>query len=278
MNDVKACMEVFEKYGISATLNKDNKIIISHYNQPKGTTFKELGINEDELIKDVVACSGVFDTRKSSLTIFPLEVSQEIRLYEDTLIVEMPNLKAAGRILTNKTLKKLPKLKAVGSIALENSPIKVLPKLKEAGILIAQNSALKELPNLENVGNLCIIDCPFEDLSSLKNAQDVFICSSNELEKIDVRALKDLVEINKLFVANASLKTMPKLKKADKIALYNCDVKSIKSSVCKDVEIETKISDEQLSEKFDSFTDWYNSDILQKSMDVLGDIVNKIKS
>jgi len=278
MNDVKSCVEIFEKYGIKASLNKDNKIIISHYSQPKEATFAELGIDENELIKDVVACSGIFDTRKSALTTFPLEVSQEIRLYDDTAIAQMPNLKAAGRILTNAKLKKMPKLKAVGSIALENSPIKALPKLKEAGILIAQNSALKELPNLENVGKLCVIDCPLEDLSSLEQAQDVFICSSNENQKIDLKSLKSLKEVEQLFVANSSLKTLSSLKKAGKIALYNCEIKSIKTSVCKNVEIATQITDEALSEKFDTFTDWYNSDVFQKSMDILGDIVNKIKS
>ena len=264
MNDVKACVEIFEKYGIKASLNKDNKIIISHYEQPKGTTFKELGIDENELIKDVVACAGVFDARKSALTIFPLEVAQEIRLYEDNEIVEMPNLRAAGKVLVNSKLKKLPKLKAVSSISLENSPIKSLPKLKEAGILVAQNSSLKELPSLVSVGNLCLIDCPFENLSELKSAQDVFICSSDENNKIDIKTLKELQEVNKLFVANANLKSLPKLKKSDKIALFNCEIKNIKSSICKDVEIMTQISDEELSEKFDKFTDWYNSDIMQR--------------
>lgn len=276
MNDVKSCIEIFEKYGIKASLNKDNKIIISHYSQPKEKTFAELGINEDELIKDVVACSGIFDTRKSALTTFPLEVSQEIRLYEDTSIVEMPNLKAAGKIVTNSKLKKLPKLKAVGSIAFENSQIKSLPKLKEVGIFIAQNSNLKELPSLKNAGKLCVIDCPIEDLSSLEQVEDMFICSSDEKQKIALKALKELVEVNKLFVANTDLKNMPKLKKAEKIAFYNCGIKSVKSSVCKDVEIETQISDDELSEKFDTFTDWYNSDVFQKSMDILGDIVNQI--
>ena len=38
------------------------------------------------------------------------------------------------------------------------------------------------------------------------------------------------------------------------------------------------MSYEELSEKFDTFTDWYNSDILNKSMDLLGNIVNQIKS
>ena len=38
-----------------------------------------------------------------------------------------------------------------------------------------------------------------------------------------------------------------------------------------------QITDEMLSEKFDTFTDWYNSDILEKSMDLLGNVVNQIK-
>ena len=129
----------------------------------------------------------------------------------------------------------------------------------------------------EYQGKLCIIDCPIENLKALVSAQDVFICSSDENNKIELLALDELKEVQKLFVANAKLKSMKKLKKASKVALYNCEVKSIKASVCKDVEIQTQISDEQLSERFDSFTDWYNSDIFQKSMDLLGNIVNKIK-
>lgn len=278
MNDIKKAVEIFEKYGISASLNSENKIIISHYTQPKDKTFAELGIDEDELIKDVVACVGIFDARKSALKTFPLVVSREIRLYEDNEITEMPNLKAAGVIVMNKKLKKLPKLKTVGSVSFEESAVKSLPKLKEAGILVAQNSILKELPSLERVSKLCIIDCPLEDLKELKSAGDVFLCSSDENKKMEVVSLNKLDDVEKLFVANAQLKSLPKLKKAEKIALYNCEIKSVKSSVCKDVEIKTQIADEELSEKFDTFTDWYNSEILDKSMDLLGSIVNKIQS
>ena len=277
MNSVKECVEIFEKYGIKTYVNKKNQIIISHYSQPKDTTFKELGIDENELIKDVVACTGVFNTRKSELTTFPLEAVQEIRLDEATNITEMPNLKAVGRILVNSKLKKLPKLKSLGSIALENSSIKALPKLKHAGIIIAQNSALKDLDSLEDIGKLCIIDCPLEEIKSLKNAKDMFICSSDENQKIDIKTLLKLEEVENLFIANSTLKSIPKLKKAKKIAFYNCEIKSVKKSICDDVEIANQITDEQLSEKFDSFTDWYNSDVLQKSMDLLGSVVNQIK-
>ena len=278
MDSIKECVEIFEKHGIKTSVNKDNMIIISHYCQPKDATFSELGINEDDLIKNVVACAGVFDTRKSALTTFPLEVASEIKLDSETKITQMPNLRAVGKLLVNSHLKKLPKLKAVGSISMENSLINSLPKLKEAGLIIAQNSNLKELPSLETVGKLCIIDCPFEEMKELKKAEDMFICSSDENQKILLFQLNKLEEVNKLFVANSGLKGLSKLKKAEKIALYNCEIKSIKPSVCKNCEIQKQIKDEELSEKFDTFTDWYNSDILNKSMDLLGNIVNQIKS
>jgi len=68
------------------------------------------------------------------------------------------------------------------------------------------------------------------------------------------------------------------LKNAKKIALYNSEIKKIKPTVCRDVEIQTHISDKELTEKFDTFTDWYNSDVFKQSLDLLGNIVNQIKS
>ena len=149
MNEVQKACDIFEKYGIKTRLDSNNMIIISHYCQPKDTTFEELGINEDELIKNVIGCEGCFDTLKSKLTTFPLVVSNEIKLYPQTNITEMPNLKAVCILVANSKLKKLPKLKAVGSISLENSPIRQLPKLKEATIFVAQNSALEK----QNIGD-----------------------------------------------------------------------------------------------------------------------------
>ena len=277
METVKA-VEIFEQYGIKTSVDNNNMITISHYCQPNDKTFSELGIDEDDLIKNVIACAGVFDLNKSKLTTFPLAASREIRLYENNNISEMPELRAVGSFVTNKNIKKLPKLKFAGSIQLEESPIKTLPKLKEAGIFIAQNSELKELPALETVARLCIVDCPIEDLKELKYAGDVFICSSDEENKISLQSLNKLEEVEKLFVANSNLKSVPQLKAAQKIAFFNCTIKNVKQSICSDIEIANKITDEELSEKFDTFTDWYNSEVLQKSMDVLGDIVNMINS
>ena len=276
--ETQKAVEIFEKYGIKTSVDKDNKIIISHYSQPKGKTFAQLKIDEDDLIENVTACSGIFDFRKSKLTTFPLTVCNEIRLYEDNNIAQMPELKAAGIFVTNNNLKKLPKLKFVSSIQLDGSPIKSLPKLKEAGIVIIQNSKLTALPSLEAVARLCIIDCPFTDLKNLQFAGDIFLCSSDENNKIDVQTLPKLEEVEKLFVANSTLKSIPSMKKADKMAFYNCAIKSVKQPLKKITEIQNKISDEELSDKFDTFTDWFNSEILAKSMDIIGDIVNQINS
>ncbi len=277
MLEIKEAVEIFEKYGIKTKLN-NNMIIISHYSQPKEKTFLELGINEDELIEKVVACEGRFDTRKSALSKFPLIACRELRLDQDTKIFELPNLKTVGVLLVNKNLKKMPKLKTAGSISMENSAVKSLPKLKEVAILVAQNSCLKELPCLKKVGKMCIVDCPIVDLKNLEYAQELFICSTDENKKLELSILNKLEEVENLFVANTGLKSLPKLKMAKKVALYNCEIKSIKTSINAEVEIKKQITDEQLSEKFDLFTDWYNSEIFQNSMDLLGNIVNQIQS
>ena len=276
-SEIQWAIDVFNKYGIQTKIFKD-KIVISNYNQPKNTTFSELGIDENELIKNVSICEGCFDTRKSNLTTFPLIAAREIRLYDDTKIVQMPELKAVGLLVCNKTLKKLPKLKRAISINMDESAIKTLPKLVEIDTLIAQNSKLEELNNLEKANKICIIDCPIKDLKSLKQVQSLFICSSDENNKNQILTLNNLEEVDKIFVANSELKSLPELKKANKIGLYNTNVKSIKKSIKAEIEINSKISDDELSEKFDGFTNWYNSDILEKSMDLLGEVVNKIKS
>ncbi len=278
MIELQQAIEIFEKNGIKAQVDSNNMIMISHYNQPKGTTFKEQGINEDELLAHVIACDGKFETRNSALTTFPLAACRELRMDEKTEISEMPNLKAAGIFIVNKKLKRVPKLKKAGSISMEESSIRSLPNLEEVEVLIIQNSKLEELPSLKKATKLCIIDSPVKDLKNLKIGGDIFICSSDIENKNKLTVLNNLEEVEKLFVANSNLKSLPKLKKAKKVALYNCDIKSFKGSKDTEVEIKTKISDEELSEKFDTFTEWYNSDVFNKSMNLLGEMVNIIKS
>ena len=278
MIELQQAIEIFEKNGIKVKVDNNNMLTISHYNQPKGTTFKEQGINEDELISHVIACEGKFDTRNSALTTFPLIACVELRLDEATEITEMPNLKVAGVFVVNKKLKRVPKLKRAGSLSMEESIIRSMPNLEEAEVLIVQNSKLEELPSLERVNKLCIIDTPLKDLKNLERGGDIFICSSDVDNKNELVVLNNLEEVEKLFVANSNLKSLPKLKQAKKVALYNCEIKSFKGSKDTEVEIKSEISDEELSEKFDTFTEWYDSEILNKSMNLLGEMVNIIQS
>ncbi len=276
MIELEQAIEIFEKYGIKAVPDNNNRLVISHYCQPKGTTFTKLGINEDELIQHVAICEGRFDTAKSALTTFPLDAVSELRMAIDTKISEFPNLRAVGTFIVNNHLKKAPKLKTIGSAALDGSLIKSLPKLKEAGILTIQNSKLEELPALEKAEKLCIIDSPVSDLKKLEFAQDIFICSTDENNKLPLIALNSLAETENLFVANTDLKSLPKLKIAKKIALYNCEIKSFKGVKNAEVEIQNHISDEELNDKFDTFTDWYNSSVLNNSMNLLGEFASTL--
>ena len=278
MIELQQAIEIFQKSGINVQVDNNNMLIISHYNQPQGTTFKEQGVNEDELIAHVVACDGRFDTKNSALTTFPLTACRELRLDENTEITEMPNLKVVGVFVVNKKLKRVPKLKRAGSISMEESIIRSMPNLEEVEVLIVQNSNLEELPSLQRANKLCIIDTPLKDIRSFKSGGDVFICSSDENKKNEIVVLNNLEEVDNLFIANSNIKALPKLKQAKKVALYNCDIRSFKGSKDTIVEIKSEISDEELSEKFDTFTEWYDSDVLNKSMNLLGEMVNIIQS
>ena len=47
--------------------------------------------------------------------------------------------------------------------------------------------------------------------------------------------MNKLEEVENLFVANSSLKSISNLKRAKKVAFYNCEIKSVKKAVCADV-------------------------------------------
>ena len=91
MSEVQFALETFKKYGINASVINNNQIAISHFCQPKGTTFEALGIDENELIKNVAICEGKFDTTNSKLTTFELSVAKEIVLDKETNIKETIN-------------------------------------------------------------------------------------------------------------------------------------------------------------------------------------------
>ena len=48
---------------------------------------------------------------------------------------------------------------------------------------------MKDLSSLESVSKLCVIDCPLDDLKELKQAGDIFLCSSDEKQKMDIISL-----------------------------------------------------------------------------------------
>ena len=66
--DIKSAQDIFNTFGIDTKIRKDGKLIISHYTQPKNSNFNELGIDEDELLKNVAEIEGDADFLGSNAT------------------------------------------------------------------------------------------------------------------------------------------------------------------------------------------------------------------
>ena len=167
--------EIFKAFGIETEKKEDGKLSISHYKQPGNlVSFKDLGYDENELLKDVKEIKGNADFNKTSLTsIDSLE-------------------KVGGKLDISFTkVKSMKNLKEVGSIAqCNNSLIEELPNLKTVGAMAnLSNTRIKELPSLEVVkGNLDLQNTPIEKMPALKSVKgDVNIINTKMSEK-DVTA------------------------------------------------------------------------------------------
>ena len=123
-------VEIFNQYGIQTTELLDGELFISHYCQPislddEDLSFSKLGINEDELLKNVVAIEGNADFSGSSAKTLGgiCYVGGNLTL-SDSDVEDSGELRAVdGNInLMNSKLKSLGKVKKVkGNIFLNDS-------------------------------------------------------------------------------------------------------------------------------------------------------------
>lgn len=132
-------INIFNKVGISANKNPNGEIIISHYSQPNtGFTFKDLGIDENKLLKNVVEIKGNGDFIHSNLTI-----ANELR-----------KIGKDANFMYSK-IKSLNNLEYIGGLAnfLQANNLKILPKLSNVGEKLAISSNI-ELPIFKNLNKL----------------------------------------------------------------------------------------------------------------------------
>lgn len=126
--------EIFNKTGISVQQKKDGTLRISHYKQPDiGFTFKELGIDENLLLKNVSEIEGNADFMYSNATVLDdLKRIGKDANFMYSKIKSLKNLEVIGGIanfMQVNNLKSLPNLLYAGE-KIAVSPDVALPVLK----------------------------------------------------------------------------------------------------------------------------------------------------
>ena len=132
-------INIFNKTGISAKINAQGSIIISHYAQPNPDfTFKDLGIDENKLLKNVEEIQGNADFIRSNATVAN----------------ELKRIGKDANFMYSK-IKFLNSLEYIGGLAnfLQANNLKILPKLSQVGERIAINSNIK-IPLFKNLNKL----------------------------------------------------------------------------------------------------------------------------
>ncbi len=132
-------LNIFNKTGIETKINTDGTLTISHYAQPdSGFTFKDLGIDENRLLKNVREIQGNADFIRSGATIAN----------------ELKRIGKDANFMYSK-FKSLNNLEYIGGLAnfLEANNLKILPKLTHIGEKIAINSNI-EIPLMKNLNKL----------------------------------------------------------------------------------------------------------------------------
>ena len=131
--------EIFKAAGIETKRNSDGTLTISHYGQPdEGFTYKDLGIDENRLLKNVTEIEGNADFIRSNATIANdlKKIGQDAN-FMYSKIKSLNNLEYIGRLanfLNMPNLTVLPNLQYVGEKLAISRSINI-PKLIKGIVL-----------------------------------------------------------------------------------------------------------------------------------------------
>ncbi len=167
--------KIFNFFKIKTQRTPEGKLIISEYHQPRESfTFSDVGINEDELFKDVVAIDGNADFENSQLTdLQNIEVIKGWTSFTNSKIKSLGKLKSIYRYANfeNSLITNLGELESIGGKAtFTNSQVEQLGKLKSIkGDADFSNSKITHLENLKEIlGSAFFKDSEVIDLGELE--------------------------------------------------------------------------------------------------------------
>jgi len=155
--DDKMADKILGKFGINVTY-EDGKRILSEYKQPhEGFTYSDLGVDENELVKDVYKIKGTADFQNSQVTdLSRLETIGRTAYFENSKITDLSSLETIGREahFENSKVTDLSSLKTIGGWAdFQNSKVTDLSSLETiVGWVYFNYSQVTSMPSLIKVG------------------------------------------------------------------------------------------------------------------------------
>lgn len=168
--------KILNYFGINTVKNTKGEFILSSYKQPTYFTFKDLGIDENELFKNVIKIDGDADFSYSSLTdLGKLKSIIGSASFSNSRITDLGSLEYINENASFKDSEvcNLDKLKAVGNHAIfENSLVQSLGNLNEiGGNAVFSKSDVLDLGKLELVGGKA--DFSYSKIRHMKNLKTI---------------------------------------------------------------------------------------------------------
>ena len=189
--------KIYKFFGLKVENNKKENLILSKYVQPnKDITYKDVGLDENELFKNVIKIKGHANFRNSNLkNLSNLESIGHSADFRDSQILKLGKLESIGYYADFRysQITDLGNLKTIGSCAFfKNSKLKTLKNLESIGDNADfRESKLIDLGNLKSIGG----DATFEDsniinLNNLESIGGSLYLKNSKLKPSDFKNIK----------------------------------------------------------------------------------------
>ena len=148
--------KIYRLFGLKVENNKKDKLILSEYMQPdKNFTYKDLGIDENKLFKNVIKINGYANFRNSNLkSLSNLESIGNDADFRVSQITDLGHLKLIGEnaYFGNSKLTNLGNLQSIGRDAIfDNSNITDLGNLQKIGGNVYLNNSKLKSSDFKNI-------------------------------------------------------------------------------------------------------------------------------
>ena len=191
-----AAKKIFEYLGIQVKENQDKTLTISSYRQPKGFTFKDLGINEQKLLKNVTKITGDADFDNSQITfLWQLQSIGGWANFNGSQITFLGQLQSIGgnARFDDSQVKNLGLLQSIGKNAyFRNSQVKDLGQLQSIGWgADFHDSQITSLGQLQSIGgDASFRNTKIKNLGKLKSIGGDVYLKGSLLKKKDFKNIE----------------------------------------------------------------------------------------